>query len=109
MNIPPTNIPPMISSLSSPAVRDGSRGAARRSWNLVGLSTLTAYSTALGWFAQQAAYPLFGKVGAGEFAAFHEFYNHAILWPVVVPAFIGFASAAGAGAAEGAGTMPVSL
>lgn len=64
-----------------------------RRWNLVGVATLTAYSTALGWFAHGVGYPLLGQVGAGDFAAYHQFYNKAILWPVIVPGFVGFLAA----------------
>lgn len=64
-----------------------------RRWNLVGVATLTAYSTALGWYAQQVGYPLFGEVAPRDFADFHQYYNQAIVWPVIVPGFVGFLAA----------------
>ena len=70
-----------------------SRGDALRRWNLIGTTTLSAYSTALGWFAHKAAYPLFGEVGSGDFAGYHQFYNEAIVWPVIVPGVAGFLAA----------------
>lgn len=64
-----------------------------RRWNLVGVVTLTAYSTALGWFAQEVGYPLFGEVAPADFASYHQYYNEAIVWPVIVPGFAGFVAA----------------
>lgn len=39
-------------------------------------------------------YPLFRATGKSEFPAYHLQYNEAIVWPVIVPGFLGFASAA---------------
>lgn len=61
-----------------------------RRWNLVGLTALTAYCTALGWLAQLVVYPLYRVVGEGDFTAYHHAYNEAILWPVIVPGFTCF-------------------
>ncbi|MFS0702962.1 hypothetical protein AB6N23_00425 [Cellulomonas sp. 179-A 9B4 NHS] len=52
------------------------------------------YSTGVAWQAQAVSYPLFGDVGAAEFAAYHLAYGAAIPWVVVVPGFVGFLAAA---------------
>ena len=65
----------------------------RRSWYLVGLTALTAYSTGVGWQAQQVSYPLFGAVPASAFPAYHLRYNAAIPLPVIVPGFLSFLAA----------------
>lgn len=78
---------------STTQMREHSRTDELRSWALVGVATLTAYSTALGWYAQQVGYPMFGQVDVVNFATYHQFYNHAIVWPVIVPGFLGFLSA----------------
>lgn len=75
-----------------PAVRPG---APRRDWrhaNLLALSALSAYCTGIGWQAQQVSYPLFRSVGAQDFLAYHQDYNHAIIWVVIVPGFATFAA-----------------
>ena len=64
-----------------------------RRWNLVGLTVLTTYSTALGWQAQQVSYPLFRAVGEDDFGAYHQLYNEAIPVPVIVPGFLCFLAA----------------
>lgn len=69
--------------------------ASWRRWYLAGLTALTAYSTALGWQAQQVSYPLYRAVGAAEFPAYHLQYNQAIPLVVVIPGFVGFLAAAG--------------
>jgi hypothetical protein len=61
-----------------------------RSWYLVGLTALTAYSTGVGWQAQLVSYPLFEAVPASDFAAYHQQYNEAIPLPVIVPGFLAF-------------------
>ena len=86
---------PLIDSSSTntspaPAVADD---PSWRRWNLVGLTVLTTYSTALGWQAQEVSYPLFRAVGAGDFAAYHQLYNEAIPLPVIVPGFLCFVAA----------------
>jgi hypothetical protein len=64
-----------------------------RRWQLPALAAVTAYSTALGWQAQQVSYPLFRAVAPGDFAAYHDQYNQAIPWVVIVPGFVGFVAA----------------
>lgn len=88
---------PTLPTLPTPTVPVGdrtSRWRHWRTWNLVALSGLTAHSTALGWLAQEVIYPLFRATGKSEFPAYHLQYNQAIVWPVIVPGFLGFTSAA---------------
>lgn len=61
-----------------------------RGWNLIGLTALTAYSTALGWQAQLVSYPLFREVPPDAFATYHERYNATIPAVVIVPGFVTF-------------------
>jgi hypothetical protein len=42
------------------------------------------------WFAQVVVYPLFGKVGANEYIAYHRFYSQRIPAVVIVPGFASF-------------------
>lgn len=80
-----------MSRTTASASRSGTAVQLRwRRWNLVGLTALTAYSTALGWQAQCVSYPLYRAVPAESFAAYHLQYNEAIPWVVIVPGFIGF-------------------
>jgi hypothetical protein len=65
-----------------------------RTWNLIGLTVLTAYSTALGWQAQQVSYPLYRAVAEADFAGYHQLYNEAIPLPVIVPGIASFVAAA---------------
>lgn len=65
-----------------------------RRWNLLGLTALTAYSTGLGWQAQQVSYPLFRRVETADFLAYHQAYNEAIPWVVIVPGFVTFLASA---------------
>lgn len=65
----------------------------RRDWrhaNLLALTALTAYCTGIGWQAQQVSYPLYRSVGAQDFLAYHQAYDHAIVWVVIVPGFASF-------------------
>jgi hypothetical protein len=64
-----------------------------RRWNLVGLTVLASYSTALGWQAQQVSYPLYRAVRDADFGAYHQLYNEAIPLPVIVPGFACFLAA----------------
>jgi hypothetical protein len=57
---------------------------------LVGLTALTAYSTALGWQAQLVSYPLYRAVSREDFLAYHAQYNQAIPVVVIVPGFLSF-------------------
>jgi hypothetical protein len=61
-----------------------------RTWNLVVLGGLSAYSAAIGWQAQLVSYPLFREVPAGAFAAYHDAYSQAIPVVVIVPGFLTF-------------------
>jgi hypothetical protein len=42
------------------------------------------------WLAQVAVYPLFLRVGAAEYVAYHRFYAQRIPLPVIVPGFASF-------------------
>lgn len=78
-------------------VRSPDRLASRigwRRWHLVGLTALTAYSTALGWQAQFVSYPLYRAVDAADFAAYHLQYNHSIPLVVIAPGFLTFLAGA---------------
>jgi hypothetical protein len=68
--------------------------AGRRRAHLAGLTALTAYSTALGWQAQQVSYPLYRAVRSEDFAAYHRRYDEAIPLVVIVPGFVGFLACA---------------
>jgi hypothetical protein len=71
--------------------------AVRASWrraHLVGLTALTAYSTAVGWQAQLVSYPLFRAVPPEDFLAYHAQYNAAIPVVVIVPGFVSFLACA---------------
>ena len=54
-------------------------------WTLVILYNLGGI-----WLIQIVVYPLFGKVGANEYVAYHKFYSSRIPLPVVVPGFACF-------------------
>lgn len=86
-----THIPPHP---TGPAISRRTHRSRWRTWNLVAVSGLTAHSATLGWLAQEVMYPLFRAVGADEFPNYHQHYNQAIVWPVIVPGFLGFTSAA---------------
>ena len=70
------------------------RSAEWRRWNVVGLTALTAYSTAVGWQAQMVSYPLYRAVDPAKFAGYHEQYNQAIPFVVIVPGFVTFLAGA---------------
>lgn len=72
--------------------RESSATAPRpwRTWHLVGLTCLGAYSTALGWQAQWVSYPLYRAVAEEDFLAYHAQYNHSIPGVVIVPGFVTF-------------------
>ena len=42
------------------------------------------------WLVQTVVYPLFGKVGSGEYVAYHRFYSSRIPLPVILPGFASF-------------------
>ena len=62
--------------------------------NLVALTALTAYSTALGWQAQRVSYPLYRAVGEADVAAHHRQYDRAIPAVVIAPGFASFLAGA---------------
>lgn len=64
-----------------------------RTWNLVGLTCLGAYSTAIGWQAQLVSYPLYRAVAEEDFLAYHAQYNHSIPAVVIAPGFATFLAA----------------
>ena len=51
---------------------------------------LDFYVTGGLWFAQIVVYPLFGKVVAHEYVAYHEYYSSRIPLPFVLPGFATF-------------------
>ena len=77
----------------STAASQRSRASAWRQRYLVGLTVLSAYSTGIGWRAQQVSYPLYRAVGTAEFAAYHQQYNSAIPLVVIAPGFLTFLAA----------------
>ena len=79
-----TSVPP------APAVSRRTSPTAWRDWHLVALTVLSAYSTGIGWHAQQVSYPLYRAVGAAEFSAYHQQYNSAIPFVVIAPGFLTF-------------------
>lgn len=42
------------------------------------------------WLVQNVTYPLFAKVGAPDYKAYHAFYSQRILLPVILPGFASF-------------------
>lgn len=42
------------------------------------------------WLIQIVVYPLFAKVGAADYVAYHRFYASRIRLPVIAPGFAGF-------------------
>ncbi len=49
---------------------------------------LQFYDVGTIWFCQRMAYPLFAKVGAADYVAFHKFYGSRIPLPVILPGFL---------------------
>lgn len=80
----------MIAATHTPTAARRTGQRSWRAWNIIGLTALTAYSTALGWQAQFVSYPLFREVPADAFAAYHERYNATIPAVVIVPGFVTF-------------------
>jgi hypothetical protein len=74
--------------------RPVSRAPRWRHWNLIGLTALTAYSTAIAWQAQMVSYPLYRAVDRASFATYHEQYNQAIPAVVILPGFLSFLAGA---------------
>ena len=77
-----------------PIPRPVAPGATWRRLHLIGLTALSAYSTAIAWQAQVVSYPLFRAVDPSSFAAYHEQYNHSIPVVVIVPGFVSFLAGA---------------
>lgn len=48
------------------------------------------WSSAQLWFAQLVIYPLFAKVGADDYVAYHRLYSRRIPLPVILPGFASF-------------------
>jgi hypothetical protein len=42
------------------------------------------------WLVQIVTYPLFAKVGAADYAAYHQYYTKRIPLVVIIPGFAGF-------------------
>lgn len=61
--------------------------------NLLVVTVLTVYSTAIAWQAQFVSYPLYRVVGTAEFPAYHLAYNAGIPFVVIVPGFLAFLTA----------------
>lgn len=59
-------------------------------WFLLFCTLLGFYNLGLIWFAQLVVYPLFAKVGAAEYVAYHKFYSSRIPIPVILPGFANF-------------------
>ncbi|MGH3086062.1 MAG: hypothetical protein ACRDSJ_01935, partial [Rubrobacteraceae bacterium] len=59
-------------------------------WLMLFWAALVFYNVGTIWFAQIVVYPLFGKVGADEYVAYHKFYSRRIPLPVIVPGFASF-------------------
>ncbi|MBE1527967.1 hypothetical protein GGC65_002423 [Sphingopyxis sp. OAS728] len=51
---------------------------------------LTAWVASLTWFVQIVIYPLFAKVGVGEYRDYHRFYTSHIWFVVILPGFATF-------------------
>jgi hypothetical protein len=80
----------MTATLSRPTAAARWSRSDWRSWNLAAVAALTAYSTGVAWQAQFVSYPLFGRLSAAEFPAYHLAYNEAIPGVVVIPGFLTF-------------------
>ena len=77
-----------------PIPRPVARGGTWRRLHLIGLTALTAYSTAIALQAQMVSYPLFRTVDPSSFTAYHQQYNHSIPVVVIVPGFVSFLAGA---------------
>lgn len=58
-------------------------------WALAAFA-LATWSMAQLWFAQLVIYPLFARVGADDYIAYHKFYARRIPLPVILPGFASF-------------------
>ncbi len=59
-------------------------------WFLLLWTVVILYVLGEIWFGQIVVYPLFAKVGEGEYIAYHRFYSSRIPLPVIVPGFASF-------------------
>jgi hypothetical protein len=59
-------------------------------WFLLFCTLLGFYNLGNIWFVQLVVYPLFAKVGAEEYIAYHRFYARQIPLPVILPGFANF-------------------
>lgn len=59
-------------------------------WFLLFCTLLVFYVFGEIWFVQLIVYPLFAKVGANEYVAYHRFYSSQIPLPVILPGFASF-------------------
>jgi hypothetical protein len=57
---------------------------------LIGWALVSFWVLGQIWLAQVAVYPLFHRVGAAEYVAYHRFYAQRIPLPVIVPGFASF-------------------
>lgn len=64
---------------------------APQAWAVAAFAVAT-WSTAQLWFAQLVVYPLFARVGADHYIAYHRAYSRRIPLPVIVPGFASFVS-----------------
>jgi len=62
---------------------------ASQAFALVAFAVAT-WSSAQLWYAQLVIYPLFAKVGADDYVAYHRFYTRRIPLPVILPGFASF-------------------
>jgi hypothetical protein len=53
-------------------------------------AVLACYNLGTIWFCQLVIYPLFAKVGAEDYKAYHRFYSSWIPLPVILPGFASF-------------------
>ena len=57
---------------------------------LLAWTAVIFYVTGEIWFGQLVVYPLFAKVGAAEYIAYHRYYSSRIPLPVILPGFASF-------------------
>lgn len=57
---------------------------------LLGWSALVFWVLGQIWFAQIVIYPLFARVGSGDYVTYHRFYSRHIPLPVILPGFASF-------------------
>lgn len=83
-------LPSPARSASTVAGSGATHPSRRREAGLVGLTALTAWSTAVAWQAQVVSYPLYRAVAAEDFLAYHARYDAAIPLVVIAPGFVSF-------------------